>query len=217
MTGVQTCALPIYKSAFRLTIARYYTPSGRLIQRPYGKNIEEYNKAAFDRDEAEGENIGHKEEVDSTRPVFKTSGGRPVYGGGGITPDYIVKSEKASALLIQLISKRVFSEYNTLYMDRNGKRYRKEYDKNLKKFISDVSISDDVVNEFMELGKKKGIAQNDEQFRKDKEFIRTRLKADIARDLYGNDGWYPIMHSHDNQFQKALTLFPEAGKIAGLR
>ncbi len=205
------------KSAFRLTIARYYTPSGRLIQRPYGKNIEEYNKAAFDRDEAEGENIEHKEEVDSTRPVFKTAGGRPVYGGGGITPDYIVKSEKASALLVQLISKRVFSEYNTIYMDRNGKRFRKEYDKNLKKFISDVSISDDVVNEFMELGKKKGIAQNDEQFRKDKEFIRTRLKADIARDLYGNNGWYPIMHSQDNQFQKALTLFPEAGKIAGLR
>jgi carboxyl-terminal processing protease len=74
------------KSAFRLTIARYFTPSGRLIQRPYGKNIEEYNKAAFDRDEAEGENFEHKEEVDSARPVFKTASGRPVYGGGGITP-----------------------------------------------------------------------------------------------------------------------------------
>lgn len=205
------------KSAFRLTIARYYTPSGRLIQRPYGKNLEEYNKEAFDRDEAEGENIEHKEEVDSTRPLFKTASGRPVYGGGGITPDYIVKSERASTLLIQLVGKRTFSEFNTAYMSRNGKQVRSTYEKNLKKFMSDFNLSDDVVKEFIELGVKKGVTKNDEQFQKDKNFIRTRLKADIARDLFGNDGWYPIMHSQDNQFQKALTLFPEAAKIAGLK
>ena len=205
------------KSAFRLTIARYFTPSGRLIQRPYGKNIEEYNKAAFDRDESEGENFEHKEEVDSARPVFKTASGRPVYGGGGITPDYIVKSEKASSLLMQLFNKKVFNEYNRVYMDRNGKRLRSEYEKNVKKFVGEMKVPNDVVAEFLELGKKRGVPQNDSDFQKDKEFIRTRLKADIGRDLFGNAGWYPVMHSQDNQFQKALTLFPEAGKIAGLK
>ena len=113
--------------------------------------------------------------------------------------------------------KRIFSEFNNGYMDRNGKQIRQEYDKQLRKFIAGVKITDDVVSEFMELGKKRGVTQNDEQFKKDKEFIRTRIKADIARDLFGNEGWYSIMHSEDNQVQKALTLFPEAGKIAGLR
>src|SRR5437899_1915700 len=72
------------KSAFRLTIARYYTPTGRLIQRPYGKSLEDYRKAPYEKVEDEGENIEHKEESDSTRPVYKTPSGRKVYGGGGI-------------------------------------------------------------------------------------------------------------------------------------
>ena len=128
-----------------------------------------------------------------------------------------MKSEKASPLLVALFNKRVFNEYNRVYMDRNGKRLRSEYEKNVKKFVVDMKVPNDVVAEFMELGKKEGGPQNDTDFQKDKEFIRTRLKADIARDLFGNAGWYPVMHTQDNQFQKALTLFPEAGKIAGLK
>ncbi|HEX9006645.1 MAG TPA: S41 family peptidase, partial [Bacteroidota bacterium] len=81
-------------SAFRLTTARYYTPSGRLIQRPYDSDKLKYAREAFERTETEGENISHTEERDSTRPLFKTMGGRMVYGGGGITPDYIVKADR---------------------------------------------------------------------------------------------------------------------------
>ncbi len=203
------------KSAFRLTIARYYTPSGRLIQRPYGKNIDEYNKAAFDRNEAEGENIEHKEERDSAKPIFKTASGRTVYGGGGITPDYIVKSERPSTLLGQLFAKSVFAQYKTMYMDRIGKQLRRQYEKNFEKFRSEFSVSNDAVKEFMEFARKKGITQTADEFEKDKAYIRTRVKADVARDLFGNEGWYPVMRAEDVQVQKALTLFPEAEKIAG--
>jgi hypothetical protein len=80
-----------------------------------------------------------------------------------------------------------------------------------------MKVTNDAVDEFMALGKKRGVPQDDSDFTKDKEFIRARLKADIGRDLFGNAGWYPVMHAQDNQFQKALTLFPEAGKIAGLK
>ncbi|MDI6766752.1 MAG: S41 family peptidase, partial [Bacteroidota bacterium] len=116
------------KSAFRLTIARYYTPSGRLIQRPYGKDIDAYRRAAYERDEEEGINIEHqiegiiidkKEEKDSTKPIFKTASGRTVYGGGGITPDFIVRSEKASPLFIQIWGKGLFREYSLAYMDKS--------------------------------------------------------------------------------------------------
>lgn len=205
------------KSAVRLTIARYYTPTGRLIQRPYGTSFDDYRKAPGQLEEEEGENYQHKEEKDSTKPVFKTAAGRIVYGGGGITPDYIVKSEKASPLVVQLLSKGVFTEYKTSYMDRNSKQLRKDYEKDEPKFLSNVSVTDDMLKEFTELAKKKGITVKDDEFDKDKSYVKSRIKAEIARDLYGNDGWYLIMRSDDVQFQKALQLFPEAEKIAGLR
>ena len=205
------------KSAIRLTIARYYTPTGRLIQRPYGKSFDDYRKAPGELEEEEGENFQHKEEKDSTRPVFKTAAGRTVYGGGGITPDYIVKSEKASTLVVQLLGKGVFTEYKTLYMDRNGKSLRKDYEKEMTKFMSNVSVNEDMLKEFTELSKKKGITVKDDEFNKDKLYVKSRIKAEIARDLFGNDGWYLVMRADDIQFQKALTLFPEAEKIAGLR
>jgi carboxyl-terminal processing protease len=204
------------KSAFRLTIARYYTPTGRLIQRPYGKSFDDYRNAPNELDEEEGENFQHKEESDTSRPVFKTPSGRTVYGGGGITPDYIVKSEKASKLVAQLLGKGVFGEYKTSYMDRNGKQLRKQYEKELSKFFSDVSVSDDMLKEFIELAKKKGVTFDNDQLDKDKRYIKSRMKAEIARDLFGNEGWYMIMRADDVQFQKALILFPEAEKIAGL-
>ncbi len=205
------------KSAFRLTIARYYTPSGRLIQRPYGKNLEEYRNAPFESDEEEGDNIEHKEESDSTRPVFKTASGRKVYGGGGITPDYIVKSEKASTLIINLLGKGVFAEYKTGYMDGYGKGLRQKYEKELKKFESDFSVSEEMLNDFLAIAKKKTITIDTDQLTKDKKYIVTRIKSEIARSIWGNQGWFTIMRAEDNQFLKAMTLFPEAEKIAGLR
>jgi carboxyl-terminal processing protease len=205
------------KSAFRLTIARYYTPSGRLIQRPYGKDIDEYRNAPFEKDEEEGENIEHKEESDSTRPIFKTAAGRKVYGGGGVTPDYIVKAEKADTLIVNLLGKGVFAEYKTAYMDRNGKQLRAKYEKDLKKYESDFDITDDMLDEFQSIAKKKNITVDHNQSEKDKKYTKARIKAEIARTIWGNQGWFTIMRTEDVQFLKSMTLFPEAEKIAGLR
>ncbi len=205
------------KSAFRLTIARYYTPSGRLIQRPYGKDREEYRNAPFEKNESEGENLEHREESDSSRPVFKTAGGRKVLGGGGITPDYIVKAEKADTLIEQLLRKGTFGEFKRPYMDATGKHLRQEYEKELKKYQSEFSVTNDMLNEFQSVAKKEKIVIDHSQFEKDKKFIEARIKAEIARDIWGNEGWFTIMRSEDIQFQKAMTLFPEAAKIAGLR
>jgi carboxyl-terminal processing protease len=82
-------------SAIRLTISEYFTPSGRLIQRNYKdkKDKTEYYSELGERDEIEGENIDHQAETDSTSPTFKTNWKELCFGGGGITPDYIVRSE----------------------------------------------------------------------------------------------------------------------------
>jgi carboxyl-terminal processing protease len=204
------------KSAFRLTTARYYTPTGRLIQRPYGKDKDAYRKAAFERNEVEGENLEHTEESDSTRPVFKTAAGRKVFGGGGITPDYIIKAEKLTDLSVQILGKGVFQEYSLNYMDRNGKSLRSEYKTDLARFRDAFTVTPEMEAEFKALAVKKGVTMNEEQLSKDMSYIRTRIKAQIARSLYANEGWYSVMRSEDNQFQKALTLFPEAEKIARL-
>ncbi len=204
------------KSAFRLTTARYYTPTGRLIQRPYGKDKDEYRKAAFDRVETEGENIDHTEEGDSTRPVFKTAGGRKVYGGGGITPDFIIKADKLTDLSVQILGKGVFQEFNVKYMDQYGKGLRERYKTDLARFQKEFIVTSEMMAEFDTLSVKKGIALNQEQLKKDTPYIQTRIIAQIARGLWGNEGWYSVMRVEDNQFQKALTLFPEAEKIAHL-
>jgi carboxyl-terminal processing protease len=205
------------KSAFRLTIARYYTPSGRLIQRPYGSDRDAYRSAAFNRNEDEGENIEHTEEGDSTRPVFKTSSGRKVFGGGGITPDYILKSDTLTRLSIQLIGRGVVFEYVTSYLDRFGKALREQYEKDMNKFESDFVTTDDMLKECIDIAKKKSIAIDSDQYKRDQRYIKARIKAQIARAIWGNVGWFSIIRSEDNQLQKAVSLFPEAEKIAGIR
>ncbi len=205
------------KSAFRLTIARYYTPTGREIQRPYGKDLDAYRKAAFDREEEEGLNVDHNEEKDSTKPVFKTPSGRKVYGGGGITPDYIVKAERADSLFIQLLSHGVFREYALDVIERDGKRLRDTYGKDLNRFRSDYQITGPMIAEFKDLSVKKGVKIDEARFQKERDDILTRIKAEVARIIWGNEGWWSTFSAQDVQLQKALTLFPEAEKIAGLR
>ncbi len=206
------------KSAFRLTIARYYTPSGRLIQRPYGKDFdaEDYSRAPFRKVETEGENLEHSEEKDSTRPVYKTSGGRTVYGGGGITPDYIIKADTLTEYTVKLLSRNVFQEFVVDYLESNGPAIRAKYEKDIKRFLQDFTVGDESIAAIEALAKKKDVPLNADQAKKDLSYIRARIKAQIARSIWGNEGWYSVMRSEDNQLQKALTLFPEAEKIAGL-
>ena len=205
------------KSAFRLTIARYYTPSGRLIQRSYAEGKEKYQREAFERNETEGDNISHVEESDSTRPVFKTAGGRKIYGGGGITPDYIVKPEDATPLTVTIRNRNLFYEFTTEYLAVHTKEIKEKYKGEFQAFDRDFEVDDALMNAFIGFLKEKKVEFDEEQFAKDKEYTKARLKAHIARNFWGNDGWYPVILRSDNQLKKALSIFPEAAKIAKLQ
>jgi len=205
------------KSAFRLTIARYYTPSGRLIQRSYAGGKEKYQREAFEREETEGDNLTHSEESDSTRPVYKTADGRKIYGGGGITPDYIVKPADATPFTIILRNRNLFYEFTTLYLTTHAKDIKEKYKGNFQQFDRDFVVEGALMNEFLDFVKGKKVEFKEDQFNKDKEYIQARLKAHIARNFWGNDGWYPVIMKSDNQLKKALSLFPEAAKIAKLQ
>ncbi len=205
------------KSAFRLTIARYYTPSGRLIQRSYSAGKEKYQREAFEREEVEGDNIAHVEESDSTRPVFKTAGGRKIYGGGGITPDYIVKPGDATAFTTTISRRNLFYEFTTKYLSVHSEEIKTKYKGDFKSFNQKFDVDNALMNEFIEFVKEKKVEFKEDQFNKDKDFIQARLKGYIARNFWGNDGLYPVVLKADNQLKKALSIFPEAAKIAKLQ
>jgi carboxyl-terminal processing protease len=205
-------------SAFRLTTARYYTPSGRIIQRPYNdKSDEEYYKDVMDREEQAGDNISHTEEsADSTRPKFKTSGGRTVYGGGGVTPDYIIRADSLQEYSLKMRA-RVF-EFISGFMDKQGPTLRQQYTReDVGKFMSAFQVDQNMLDMFVDFGRSKNVEFKKDQFEKDTDYMKALLKAQVARNLFGNEGYFRAMLEVDNQFQKARTLFPEAKKIAGLR
>jgi carboxyl-terminal processing protease len=206
-------------SALRLTIARYYTPSGRLIQRSYeGKDKAEYQKEAFERNEQEGDNLEHKNDakIDSLHPVFHTNGGRVVYGGGGITPDYIVKPPAATESMLNLQRRDMFYQFISSYLDTRGQGLRSTYGEDLQKFVKSFAITDESLQEFRTFVKTKGITVVEKDLQKDLVFVKARLKAEIAWALWGNSGLYRVILEVDPQFQRAMQLVPEATKFAKL-
>lgn len=206
-------------SALRLTIAKYYTPSGRLIQRAYeGKDRAEYQREAYERTEQEGDNLTHRKDVlqDSTRPMFKTNNGRVVYGGGGITPDYIVTDDFLTQTTGQMRRRDLFVAYVSSYMTGPGLPLRSEYGTDFKRFRKEYTVSDDVLAEFRKFVESKDVTVVEDDFRKDRNYIRHALKGYIAQSLWDREALFSVFLENDKQFQKALMLFPEAEKIAKL-
>ncbi len=200
-------------SAFRLTTARYYTPTGRLIQRPFDGDKVKYQREAYEREESEGDNVEHEAEKDSTRPVFKTAGGRKVYGGGGITPDYIVKADRLTEYTVQLRSRLVFLEFANKYLEHHGTEMKSKF-KTARQYVSDFAITKDMMGEILEIAKVKKVEFKQDQFDKDERYVKAFAKAFIGRNLFGNEGSSRVMLLEDNQFNKAMSVWPEAEKIA---
>ena len=207
-------------SAIRLTISEYFTPSGRLIQRDYKnkKDKKDYYSEISDREESEGENIEHTAEKDSTKPTYKTLiKRRTVFGGGGITPDYLVKSETLTEYTQNLLKENLFYSFVLGYLDTHSNEIKNKYGNDLNRFRKEFFIDTDLIDSFVNFAKTKKIEFNQSDFEKDKDYIAARLKAQIARNFWKNDGWYSVLLEGDSQFRKALELFKEAKDLANLK
>jgi carboxyl-terminal processing protease len=209
-------------SALRLTISKYFTPSGRLIQRPYeGKDKMEYQREAYLRQEAEGDNLDHVNDTngdpDSTRPRFTTNAGRTVYGGGGITPDYIVKPDSLSSFTGSLRRRDLFSAFVYQYLDGPGFELRRTYQSDFAKFRETYSISSEMLKDFSEFIASKGVTIDQEAFDRDRIYIAATLKANVAKAFFGTEAEFPFFLELDKQFRTAVSLLPEAEKIAQLK
>ncbi len=190
--------------ALRLTVARYYTPSGRLIQRPYeDDNLIDYYSEAYS-DSAD------TRKPDSTKQ-YLTLAGRTVYGGGGITPDSILTPERITRFTNRLISKRLFFEFAVDW----AAKHRGEYS-DFKQFNRTFVFSDEMLAAFKELMKKHDVEFVEEAYKKDAEYIALLIKAEIARQLWDSEHYYMVRIQGDKEVQKAAALMPEAERIKNL-
>ena len=195
-------------SAVRITIAKYYTPSGREIQRDY-ENEADYFGVVYSRDEQEGNNVNHEQENDSSDQTYQTAGGRSIKANGGITPDFIVKNNELTYYSIILRSKDLFYKFIRKYLDQKSDKIILTYKGDLSIFKANFRISENDLKSFIKFAAENDVEFVKDEFDKDKEFIKLRLKAHIARNFWRSDGWYSVLLGSDNQFVKAKELLEE--------
>ncbi|MCE9540011.1 MAG: peptidase S41, partial [Bacteroidetes bacterium] len=192
-------------SAIRLTIARYYTPTGRCIQKPYTEGTEAYYNEEYNRlQSGELENADSMKIADSLK--FITPGGKIVYGGGGVTPDVFVPLDTVgrSHFLSEVMYSGIVNDFAFGYADRERKKLN-EY-KAFQNFNTSFVILPAVFDEFVAYTKKNKIVANAKQIQASEEIIKTQLKALIARNIWSSEGYYPVIQSRDNVLKKAIEL-----------
>ncbi len=195
-------------SAVRLTIARYYTPSGRCIQRPYENGKEDYYEDFYERFH-NGE-IQHADSIHFSDSLkYYTLGGRTVYGGGGIMPDIYVPFDASDypAYYNQLLDKGLIFRYAFTYTDTHRKELSNFED--FGSFDANFSISSSIFNDFVNFAEEKGISRDPAGIAASRERITTLMKAYIARNLYDDDGFYPVFNRMDETFQRAMRFLNE--------
>ncbi len=195
-------------SQLRLTVARYHTPSGRSIQRPYGAGVADYHLEFMNRYKQ-----GECFQVDSIQLddalKYQTSKERTVYGGGGIMPDYFlpIDVQKNFTYFNQLQAKEILKQYALEYVDQHRESLTAmEWEKYQEHF----EINELMLKKLIAKAEEAAIPYEEKEFRAAREHIKHLIKAYIAKNLWKEQGFYPIYHQVDEEFQKAIQLFDEA-------
>ena len=198
-------------SAIRITKARYYTPSGRLIQRPYEEGDDlTYYKELYAKDR---ESI--LDSLKQLRPKYKTRQGRTVYGGGGITPDIYIPYKsiltKETQKLLRNPHRPIFN-FSSSYATQNDLGF-----KDFKNYKQNWQVNQSVYSQFLDYLDSDSISFNPDSLLKDQPFIYNRIKSEIAGTIWGKDESTSIRLSLDNQVSEALKYFNEANAFLGYR
>lgn len=191
-------------SALRLTVARFYTPSGRCIQSSYNDGNEKYYNNIYERFHSMEQLVADSIHfADSLK--YTTKGGRVVYGGGGIMPDFFVPVDTSgnSEYFNNIFRKGLVYTFAYAYADE----HRKE--------LSDFSKADEfdsyldkknILEEFVKYAAEKGVQRDNDGLKQSSLIIKTQLKAYIARNIIGEEGFYPIIEKIDNTLLKAIEI-----------
>ena len=192
-------------SAIRLTVARYHTPSGRCIQRPYDEGKEAYYKE-FSRRFKNGEYMNEDSIAFPDSLKFKTlNSGRTVYGGGGVMPDIFVPIDttQSSDYFSKVVRSGLLNEFVLSYMDAHRTELNSTY-KNVLSFKNSFTGDDELLNEFVEYANKNDIEKNEAEIKTSKKLLTIRLKALIARNLWDTSAFYQIANELNDSYIRAI-------------
>ncbi|MDK9700938.1 MAG: S41 family peptidase [bacterium] len=199
-------------SVVRLTTARYYTPTGRLIQKPYKLgDRDSYLDAAMDNMD---DSVAT--EIDTVkREEFRTSAGRIVYGGGGVTPDVKVPQNFLTNSSARLRNSRVMIDQ----AQKLSQQYSAKYGNSVETFIEDLKITDAMLLDLVKIAKDANpkLEIKDEDILKDREFLALTYKGELAQAVFNSrQARYQVTIPGDEVVKKAMTLFEKAEEIAAL-
>ena len=193
-------------SQVRITTSKYYTPSGRCIQKPYEEGSMAYRKEKYSRYNS-GESFNADSIKFNSNESFQTLlKERTVYGGGGIIPDHFVPLDTTgtSPYFNKLIRKGIFNQFALSWVNKNRESLEKKYP-NFEKFNSKFDTQK-AVDELIKYAEAEGLEFSENQYNKAKYVIHTRLKANIAQDLYNYKKFYQVINSLNNALEKSLEL-----------
>lgn len=193
-------------SAIRMTISRYYTPSGRCIQKDYKKGEDVYNQELLDR-YSHGELYSQDSIRIDTTQIFTTVHGRRVYGGGGIIPDIFVPNDTTgiTSYYMKIANAGLLQKYSYRYADRNRAKFSKA--QNYKQLLQEIPNDDILLNDFVFYASRNGVPARWYYINISRELIVTQLKALIAQYTLGDNAFYPIINKDDNNIAAAITAF----------
>ena len=192
-------------SQLRLTIARYYIPSGRCIQKPYKQGETEQYESELEKRYKHGEFFDQDSIVQNDSVVYYTSLGRKVYGGGGVMPDYFVGQDTTAhtAYYTQVFNSMTLYNFCFSYADKNRatlKQYKTWQE--LTAYLETTSY----IEEFIQHAEKKGIKRNDKEIKQSEKLIKNQIQAYICRNILGDKGFYPVLNLDDKTVQKAVEV-----------
>lgn len=198
-------------SLIRLTIAKYYTPSGRLIQRSYENGFDEYSRDITDRFMfPQASDTANTLLPDSLkfRTVYKK---RIVYGGGGITPDYFVPFDTAyfSSYYRTLISKGILNQFILNYGDSHKQEFNTKF-KDFSEFNKSFVASGEMIDELVKYAEKEGLTYNSPEFKRSEFMIKLLCKAYLARDIWESSEFFQVYNQADPIYKRALEVISDS-------
>lgn len=199
-------------SMVRLTTAHYYTPSGRCIQKPYNKGVDEYQMDYLHRIE-DGELFSKDSVVQNKTEKYNTKvSKRLVYGGGGIMPDIFIPLDTSKYYIYynNLQRKNVIYPGVLDIMDKNRDNYVKQYP-DFKTFNNKFTVSDAMVDTILAAGDKAGIKKDDKSVEFARPLLVKLMKALIARDLFSTSEYFQVVNSDDSSIKKAVEVLTSNG------
>lgn len=196
-------------SAVRLTVQKYYTPSGRSIQKPYTEGVDAYKKEKYERFFSGELTSADSIQLPDSLKYF-TNRNRLVFGGGGIMPDVFVPLDTTSfsELNTKLIRKGIFNQFALNYTENHRKEMEQEYD-SVEDFIEGFKCDSLLMDKFWSFANEEGVEFDEEQYQQSEKLVTNRLRALIARNLWNTSAYYQVFNPYWPTYHTAISILTD--------